>query len=176
MLVGVPLFVALPSTTISSNIWTQIIPLTLVHSVFIIPISLGQALIFRRYIQNASCWLIASCISCGLILPGILSLASLVGGEDAAFVTSIFGIGFITGAAQWQVLRYLVHNAGFWIVMCGIAWIVCLFGVESLFSIFESIGIYQIGIISYIEIIILWAAYVELTGFVLLWLLREPFV
>lgn len=86
-------------------------------------IALLQWLVLRPYVPNASRWIVTGIIgwlvgwSIVLVLPPELQILS----------PAI--IGLATSIAQWFVLRDWVHQAGWWLVICTLAWYLGLIGL-----------------------------------------------
>lgn len=86
-------------------------------------IALLQWLVLRPYVPNASRWIIMGIIGW---LVGWSIVAVLP--PDLQVVSPAI-IGLSTGVAQWVVLRDWVYQAGWWIVICVLAWYLGLVGL-----------------------------------------------
>jgi hypothetical protein len=82
-----------------------------------------QWVVLRQYLRRAGWWILASAVGWS-------------GGWAIALALAPQGIGILTepllgaamGTLQWLVLRRQLHQAGWWIVVSGLAWTIALTG------------------------------------------------
>ncbi len=83
---------------------------------------LGQWWVLRREFEGAGWWVLVTLVAypLGSLLPGVLPVI------DAPFrggLMMMFSFGLALGVLQWLVLRVHVHQAGWWILISILGWL-----------------------------------------------------
>ena len=127
-----------------------------------------QWLMLRRQVAHAVWWIVASIVG-GAVVGGVIVAvgadtgftAEVVRDVDVGWVVEAALFGAVLGVLQWLVLRRQVALSGLWVLASTVGWIVGDPVCSSLVG---------FGTLSWV---VFGAVYGAITGFALMWLLRQ---
>ena len=137
-------------------------------------IGLAQWVVLRKYLNDASDWVLAAGASWAVgFALGLLIMNGLTGtGLDGFFGYILFGI--IVAVVQWPVLRREIPNVWMWILANVIGWTTGFYGSQlALDLLFNSPTIHPLAstsVLSGVSGLIAGA----ITGVALIWIVRKP--
>ncbi len=131
-----------------------------------ISLAIMQWLTLRRHLSQAGWWVLATLVGWFLGVAFVMTGVGVVIGDwlEYGLVGNVitFGIiGLALGITQWLILRRQVLQAGWWILASLAGWVVLALAVGK--AITNKAELAEVGAIPAV-----------ITGFVLVWLLRQP--
>ncbi len=165
--------IRLPGDT-DSNWYVDLLQTVTTTTIVILPISIGQWFVLRRYLYRAGRWILASVTATVICLPAVQSIVRAGGDPELATLVALYGVGVFTGLTQWFVLRGTIRNSIWWVLVSALSWLLVTFLLGIMIH-WLSIGLDPIlkGLAGFLHIVAIWSIYGAIMGLVLKWLLQQ---